>query len=375
MRTLIINSYAGSITIAASQLGLDIIGSYEDEAYGLEIQAENFPQLNYISHQEGWPAQDLSDTIVFAHPPCSAFSVQTPRPAEDRGLNSAAWQCTVNVMTYAMRNKALLLAIESVVPALAGGRQVHDQVAQDHGYQVYRVLQNACSFEVAQFRPRFWIIFVRPGTFHREELLLQLAPSSMTVGQVVGATPTELQFDTERSLDLRQLRQEAQLLDDFGWEMTDSLLHDGEAGLLPAKIVKRFGDLTLKQAVYQHCWPGWISSQLRILDPEKPASVLLGNTWWYVQTDEHQGRLLTIGEYCALMGFPRDYRWGRFQHAWRDYLSRGVCPPVARWLLSQVVQNLERVAVLPQLGSAGKIETRVIRPGEVANFNPQGKTI
>jgi hypothetical protein len=39
------------------------------------------------------------------------------------------------------------------------------------------------------------------------------------------------------------------------------------------------------------------------------------------------------------MGFPRDYKWGKRQKRFRMYLSKGVCPPVAAWILKMVDKN------------------------------------
>ena len=39
------------------------------------------------------------------------------------------------------------------------------------------------------------------------------------------------------------------------------------------------------------------------------------------------------------MGFPRDYKWGKRQKQFRMYLSKGVCPPVAAWILKTVDRN------------------------------------
>jgi hypothetical protein len=91
-KVLIINSYAGSLTLAAQ--GREVLGSYEDEGYGLEVQRANFPGLTYKSRRSEWPAQDLSGVVVLAHPPCAAFSGQNTS-ANARGTDAKKFQCTV----------------------------------------------------------------------------------------------------------------------------------------------------------------------------------------------------------------------------------------------------------------------------------------
>src|SRR5439155_6327803 len=147
-------------TIGTTAAGLPIRGSYEDAGFGLSLQMVNFPDLEFRATVDDWPDhQDLRRTIVLAHPPCSAFSRQTPKGRT--GIQSDAFACTKRVLSYAMRRGAVAIAIESVQPALEGAKAVHDGYARRHGYHLYRVLQNAISFGVPQWRPRFWAVFVR----------------------------------------------------------------------------------------------------------------------------------------------------------------------------------------------------------------------
>jgi site-specific DNA-cytosine methylase len=351
MRALVLNTYAGSLLLGASQVpDIEIIGSYEDAGYGSEIQEANFPHLNFIERTP-WPDQNLEDAMVIAHPPCAAFSIQTPGK-NNVGVDAKKFKCTVEVAHYALRNRAAVLAIESVPGALEGARQVHDEIGREHGYNVFRITQNAVSFGVPQFRPRFWVVFSKLPQLH-----LGLTPKTQQVLGVIMGTKDPTNIDP--AIDSETQKQIAKLIDHR--LPIDDLLHDGVAGLLPAKIAKLM-ECSIHDATYNYCLPGWLSSQLRILDPLKPATTLLGNTWWYVRTDENQGRPLTVDEYNAVMGFPRNYIFpDRYKTRWRDFLSRGVCPPVAEWIVRQLLANL-----LNQIEPAEHV--RVIRPGEIANF-------
>jgi hypothetical protein len=62
-----------------------------------------------------------------------------------------------------------------------------------------------------------------------------------------------------------------------------------------------------------------------------PTSVILTDSIWYAR-----GRQLFLEEYCAIMGFPTDYKWPK-PHMARMFLSKGVCPPVATWVLNTLV--------------------------------------
>ena len=90
MKTLIINSYGGSLVLGAKAVGAEIIGSYEDHNFGLGIQQAIFDDIKFVAYRKDWKPQDLRDVFVIAHPPCSAFSVQnTSRTA--RGLEIGWW--------------------------------------------------------------------------------------------------------------------------------------------------------------------------------------------------------------------------------------------------------------------------------------------
>ena len=55
MKVLVINSYAGSITLGASSLGCEIVGSYEDKNFFLDAQKANFPDIDFRSYRKDWP--------------------------------------------------------------------------------------------------------------------------------------------------------------------------------------------------------------------------------------------------------------------------------------------------------------------------------
>jgi hypothetical protein len=65
------------------------------------------------------------------------------------------------------------------------------------------------------------------------------------------------------------------------------------------------------------------------------------------------------------MGFPPDYKWpGQRAKDFRLYLSKGVCPPVAEWILKMMKLNLEGDLIL----GAGKVLPVDLKPGELADF-------
>jgi hypothetical protein len=357
MKVLIINSYAGSLTLAASQVpGVEIIGSYEDEGYGLSIQKENFPNISYRAKHSDWPVQDLSETIVLAHPPCAAFSQQNAS-ASARGTDAKKFQCTINVLNYAFRHKALALAIESVQPALEGAREVHDRLAEEYGYDTYRILENAVSHGLPQWRPRFWCIFIRKGV--TGVFTVQKKTEVRRLSEVIPAT----ECPVENGMAINWLKQVDRLTEAFGSETTVKLLGGSLGyGSLPSLIKKN--DLAPGmdggQIAKTYCEMGnFMSHCLRILNPRGFATTLLFDSWWAMD-----GRPLNPNDYKAIMGFPWSYKFpGKTEPKFREFLSRGVCPPIAKWILDAVIGNVTRRTRIDD-GTTVSIEK-----GATADFN------
>jgi site-specific DNA-cytosine methylase len=353
---LIINSFAGSLTIAARQAGHDILGSYEDEGYGLPIQKENFPEVNYRETLSSWPTQDLSETIVLGHPHCAAFSQQN-NSANAKGLDAKKFKCTLNVLEYAFKNKALALAIESVPRTLEGARMVHDNYADQYGYDVFRILQNSITFGLPQWRPRFWIIFVKKGVI--SELVLNYTPVKKPIKMFLDHPPTEVDHKMDE-----ELRKQKQILtDSFGADKMAYIMDGfGGGGGLPALIKKNCdveGDAG--EIAKKYCVGGnFMSHCLRILDRDGFATTLLFDSWWAVDS-----RNLSRREYKKVMGFPADYKFpDKYAPKFREYLSRGVCPPVAEWVLNNLSDNILRKTTsgpVHRLGIGRTLDLNIIK--------------
>lgn len=338
---LIINSYAGSLVLAATQLGLKVRGSYEDAGFGLRTQRLNFPGLRYVEKLP-WPDDDLSGTIVIAHPPCAAFSHQNnSNDMSRRGAGTEAFACTKRVMEYALSHGCQALAIESVCGALEGGRQAHDEAASKYGYQVFRILQNAVTFGVPQWRPRFWVVF------SNGHLALTYQPQVVRLSAALLPTGTPI---PEPSMFWKRAaakgwpreRVLAELLngDVFGrtLEVAVEKLRVDEAGAVAALDLR-----------------GFRCAHPRVLNPEEVATTLMQDSWWVVL-----GRVMYQEEYCQVMGFPADYKFHQGDaKQFRMYLSKGVCPPVAKWLLA----NLTGLA-------KGEV-THTILPGYTLDLRPK----
>lgn len=360
---LIINSYAGSLTIAATQEGEKIRGSYEDGGYGLDIQQENFPKLKFIEDKP-WPKQDLRRTVVLAHPPCAAFSAQTAgRGKKSHGVEADKFKCTLGVMEYALSQKCAALAIESVPGALEGARGVHDEFAAKYGYNVFRILQNAVTFGLPQWRPRFWIVFM-PKKQRFLEIYHDHEPFR-PVGQFLQARPKKSELFVQDVENIEKQRQHFTKKNKLNPRIVEGIF-EGEYGFGPIQRILRSvpgTDITAWHDADPYCIFGvsFSSGCLVVVDPTRYVNTLLCTAFWTTR-----GRPLSSTEYKRIMGFPDDYRFVKPQQhrQIRCYLSRGVCPPVARWIISTVRHALSEGE------PPGKNRRAIITTGETADLLP-----
>jgi site-specific DNA-cytosine methylase len=336
LKTLIINTYGGSLALGAAAVpGVEVLGLYEDVGFGSDVQALNFPNVPRVESISDWPAQDLRDVVVIAHPPCSAFSVQNSSP-DARGVDSKAFACTKRVLNYAMGNGAKAIAIESVMGALSGAWNVHQQYADQNGYHLYRVLQNGIMFS-AQWRERFWAVFVKKGVAPTN-MHLTLKPRWQTVKDVLaGVTDPRPFSDDERRLDelKHRFRHEAGCNEE---EMAAIFgPHDQDGGVSKLLYKLKFADDSdwTAEDVRVSFVCSFATAGMRFLHPDKYAPVILGSSWW-----NYQGANVPIDGYKLLAGFPRSYKFPK-EKKMRSFLSKGVIPAVASWILGQLTLHLE----------------------------------
>ena len=355
--------------VAASRRGDEIVASLEDAGYGCDIQRANFPRVEVVEKIKHWPVIDLSETVVIAHPPCAAFSTQNrSRDPLIRGAGAKKFCQTVAVLEYAGRNKALAVAVESVPGTLVGGKSAHDDFARDFGYNLYRIMLNSATCGVAQFRKRFWAIFIRKGAA-KDTQPFSITPKLKTVGDVVcnsvGRELVDIEYVAQASI--KQVRK---LIEGMGEEKARAFLKK------PGNVVRHAADYIGLKGKDAKEWTeryaigyNFTSHSMVKLDPEAQAPVLLAGSWWW-----YWDRPLALQEYLEVMDFPREYVFptreqrplNYYPERSREYLSRGVCPATAEWILSQVERA---VTDGPVTGS----KVMELEPGGTADFSPLAK--
>lgn len=381
MRTLTINTYAGSLLLGANAVpNAQIIGSFEDSGFGASVtkaNREKFTQttddFQFVDAIRDWPELDLSDTVVLAHPPCAAFSQQNTSKAK-RGTETDAFDCTRKVLAYAMGNNAAGIAVESVMGALAGAWDVHSTYAESGGYYLYRVLKNSLLFGVPQFRERFWAVFIRKD-LAEPTMTWRLQPRIRTIGATLDPVMPGTQIPgLQKSVDkfIAHLTTEScrcgvtHGFDDaevraVGLANIEGIIRQGFSRLITPKF---FPGVDPKLVCRTHVSP-FTSGQPSVLAPGGYAPVLLGSSLWI-----YRGAPVPAEGYKAIMGFPTDYVFPDNKHYGpRTFLSKGVCPPVATWILENLRAHLGHPSERPHFACAGGYE-KTVENGRIVSFRP-----
>lgn len=339
---LVINSFGGSILAAAMNAGLPIRASLETAGYGHNVQKFNAPGLPLYPKTADWPKdQNLSKTVVMGHPPCSAFSTQNTamrqKMAKDSSasINSAAFQCTRDLMKYSMDANAGLIMIESVPRAIIEAAPVHEEFAVKYGYSLIRVIQNSSCFGLSQDRKRIWVIFAKGlgRSFNIEVPNVEPRPLADVItgqGDVIAEHARRIKGYDDR---MAELGMKSEIRADF-WR--------GEFGFgkMAVVLADYYNEPREKAAAGEEkrnwqkvCDPDtkWTSSMASLLKPDGLAPVVLANSLWVFN-----GKPLTLQDYCRIMGFPAWYKFPpsvASTPAALGFLSRGVCPPIVSWLI------------------------------------------
>lgn len=386
MKTLIINTYAGSLLLGANAIrGANIIGSYEDSGFGVANTKANVhrftectPQFTFIDHRKRWPDQDLTDTVILAHPPCAAFSQQNTSKTK-RGVNTDAFSCTISVLKYGMTNGAAAIAIESVPGALAGAWDIYDHMSEAGGYYIYRILKNSLLFGVPQFRERFWAVLIRKDLMP-PAMQWQLAPKIVTIGSVLDpllpGTPVD---GLDKSVDkfVRQLTTgpchcgvvhgfDEAAVRATGLADITGFYRKGFSKLVQPTL---FPTLDPKEVCRKHVSP-FTSGQPSVMAPGGYAPVLLGSSLWI-----YRGKPIPQEGYKAIMGFPTDYIMPHDTHyGMRTFLSKGVCPPVATWILDNILNHLGAPHERSALTTNPSYE-KIVQSGHIVSFRPSRQVV
>ena len=232
-------------------------------------------------------------------------------------------------MRYALGAGADALAIESV-PGVLRAAPVYLDYARRYKYNAFFVKLNSVTFGAPQWRPRVWILFSREpalGAFYAPNV----EPLS-TVMRVTGTPDHNTIFYQKTITALARITRVSE-------EEAYETLYSGERIAPVQKIVKDlYGERTYDRWV-EACGRIFSSYYPRVLSSERWGVTILHSTFFVCH-----GRPLFVEEYEGIMGFPRGWRWpDKLRRSYKLYLSKGVCPPVAAWILRTLGEEPDRV--------------------------------
>jgi site-specific DNA-cytosine methylase len=325
---LVVNTYGGSLLLGARAAKANVIATLEDVGFGSDLQALNFPKIPRYEKRADWPEKfgmmKWRDIDVVAHPPCSAFSPMnySNQKSLTRGTGTSAFACHQSVIDYALSHKARTLTIESVTGAYEGAHEIYEENAEKYSYRVNYIMINSASCGVPQWRERVWVVYHQLPK--RTAFRVDMRPKYVTVKSIIDATGTSADFILGGAN--AQMRK--------AWnDIRRSVRSSWPTGNVVA-VLSKVHDMPREDVVAKFNFFSYMNANPVLLDRDGFTPVVLQGG---VLCDGD--RVLTVEEHCAVMGFPRDYKWGRQLRKFRMYLSKGVCPPVATWIMKMVDKN------------------------------------
>jgi hypothetical protein len=175
---------------------------------------------------------------------------------------------------------------------------------------------------------------------------LTLSPKWQTVGEVVAGREDG---SSSGNQDVLLERQKAKLRDIAGLNEEEmNYLFDGSrnfgtralgAVLFDYKYRTATSTAQDKWEMFKKYIGGFASGTMCYLDPNGLAPVLMGGSHWYLN-----GRNVSEDAFSAIGGFPEDYLFPEtprnYRRQQRMFISKGVMPPVAAWIIEQVHNHL-----------------------------------
>lgn len=319
MNVVAVHTYAGSILLGARLANMSVSASLAVDNYGVNIQRKNFPDVAVHVDPSNWPALDLRNSIVMGHPPCSCFSLANSKRFSDPLLDPK-FKDTRLLIEYAVEGRAAGFALESVQQSEQHVRGLFSQIAAANKYH-FQIQSVDYAAWVPQRRKRVWYVWAK-------------RPCSFTPPPVNGPRLRDtVKQDTADFVSIIANR----------WNDVSARMQ--REGLNPVEVVKTAAagsllkSLQMRGNAFDIAKKFGVSRAHRfpvVLDPNGVAPVLMYDSCWL-----YDGGLLPRQDYCAIMGFPRDYELTSGPRGGcLEWLSRGVVPQAAAWLITQMQEAL-----------------------------------
>ena len=315
----------GGLSIAARQLGMQIVAGVDTEPDALRTFAKNFPNADAVATAVGKKTTvakcrdsissrrlENAKLIVVSGPPCQGFSVAGSRDPKDK--RNRALTAVARVIQELQPSCAL---IENVETLLAKKYRSTIRTVKRHlrkaGYHVTIITANAKDFGVAQSRSRAFLfvtarpldqsqILARLIEFRRPKVIVEKALASLPKAKVRGIT-----YKDDKRIN--------------GTANHLAMRHSIRVQKKIAKIPAGTGPMSYRK-----------------LHPEKFAKTLYSG---HRAPPAHYGwpRSITVREAARLQGIPDSFRiYGAFANQ-MGQVTNAVPPPLARSVLRVLMES------------------------------------
>jgi DNA (cytosine-5)-methyltransferase 1 len=322
----------GGLSLAAKELGLHIVGGVDVNATALKTFSKNFPHAKTIdgsvrSKKILAQCEKLlkpfkaakQPTVILSGPPCQGFSAAGSRdPADPRN------QVLVAVARAISRLKPYCALIENVSMLLANkhGDRVEkfEQILNDGGFHVTRIVLDASEFGVSQKRKRaFFLVTQLP--LDEQDVIKQVEILKVSSGGAEEA--------------LRGLPKPKVRPDDYNDEHDYGSIHNHLAMRHSQRVINKIAAIK----------PGTGPMSYRRLHRTRLSNTLFSG---HRAPPAHfkEPRSITVREAARLQGFPDSFRiYGSFSNQ-MEQVTNAVPPPLAQAVL-RVLADLVQIP-LPQ---------------------------
>jgi DNA (cytosine-5)-methyltransferase 1 len=310
----------GGLSLAARQLGMQIVAGIDLNSNAMKTFGKNFPGAEAIEGSVRSKTalercakalasgnENSLPCIVLSGPPCQGFSAAGSRDPKDRRN-----KVIVSVARAIAELQPLCAVIENVSMVLAekhGTRLTRfEEILRDGDYFVQRVLLNASEFGVSQKRRRAFFLITREK-LDEQDIFRRLACSQRVAGGAQSAL-NGLPVPPVRPDDYDDEKSYGPVFNHFAMRHSQAVM-DKIAAIVPGK-----GPMSYRR-----------------LHPTLPSNTLFSG---HRAPPAHfsEPRSITVREAARLQGFPDDFRiYGSFANQ-MEQVTNAVPPPLTRAVLT-----------------------------------------
>jgi len=317
----------GGLSLAAKELGLQIVAGVDVNADALKTFSKNFPEAKAIEGSvrsktivaqcekllEPFKTAEQT-TVILSGPPCQGLSAAGSRDPADR--RNQVLVAVARAIAKLHPDCALIENVSMLLADKHGDRvERFEQVLNDGGFQVAHIVLDASEFGVSQKRKRAFFLVTRQPLDEQEVL------KRLEVFKVAS---------TGARTALRGLSKAKVRPDDYSDDFDYGGIHNHFAMQHSRRVMNKIAAIE----------PGTGPMSYRRLHPTRPSKTLFSG---HLAPPAHfkEPRSITVREAARLQGFPDNFRvYGSFANQ-MEQVTNAVPPPLARTVLRVLLELVQ----------------------------------